>query len=88
MNFPIGTSVRVHSPGYSSTHQRTGVVIAVGLKFPWRDSVDLQLDPVPGQPALIKVARVPMKELRVIKTSDRPASALPREQLGLFGEAA
>lgn len=82
--FPIGTHVRVHSPGYS-THKRTGVVIEDVLKFPWRDHRKVQFDP---EPPRVSASIVDIDDLREIKASERPASAAPREQIDLFGGAA
>lgn len=84
MKFPNGTSVRVHAPGFS-THRRTGVVVDDSPKFPWRDHRRVRFDELPGR---IKGELVPEAELRVIKPSERPASAPPREQIDLFGGTA
>lgn len=82
--FPNGTSVRVNAPKYS-THGRTGVVIDDAPKFPWRDHRRISFDEVPGK---VTGELIPLNELVAIKPSERPVSARPREQLGLFGGAA
>jgi hypothetical protein len=83
MTFPIGTSVKVKSK--CTLNGRTGVVIDDALKFPWRDYRKVQFDPKPPH---MKDGIVPVVELETIKDSERDQSALPREQLGLFGSAA
>lgn len=83
MNFANGTSVKVVSR--CSLNGRTGVVVDDSPKFPWRDHRRVRFDLVPGKAS---GELVPLDELRAIKPSERPAEAPPREQLGLFGEAA
>lgn len=83
--FPVGTSAKVHASDSTGRKDRTGVVVDDALPFPWRDHRRVDFDPMPGK---VATALVPVADLRVIKPSERPESARPREQTTLFGGGA
>lgn len=72
MTFPIGTSVRIHAPGY---------------RFPWRDHRQVKFDAPFHNLRAEYVPVVELRAIK-LSDRPAEALPVEKRQLGLFGEAA